>query len=183
MLFRSKEAFNKKYNSNRKFIGTPVVPEEFKNRFRYVDKVTEIDEGVYIIPDIPIIHTEDTSFDYFYTDKGEGMSHDEFDDELFLAIVNDNKLSALSSCSHRGISNIVDEACRLFQLPVNLVTGGFHLKNAPKDQYSSVLNYLKLLNPENVGICHCTGVENFAELTKTGRGRVFYNYTGNTEKI
>ncbi len=182
-VYLKKEVFNKKYNSSRNFIGTPAVPEEFKNRFHHVEEVTKIDEGVFIVPHIPLIHAEDTSFDYFYTEKGEGMVNDEFDDELFMVVVNDGKLSVFSSCSHRGISNIVEEARRLFQLPVNLITGGFHLKNAPQEQYRSVLSYLRELKPENIGICHCTGVEHFPEMAKEVGDRVFYNYTGNTVKI
>lgn len=182
-VYMKKEALGKKYNNSRSFIGTPAVPEKYRSRILFVEEVTEIDEGVYIVPDIPVIHAEDTSFDYFYTGQEEGAAHDEFNDELFLAIVNDNKLSVLSSCSHRGISNILEEARRLFRLPVNLVTGGFHLKNAPQEQYRSVLKYLSELSPENVGICHCTGVENLPGMVKEAGDRVFYNYTGNIVKI
>jgi 7,8-dihydropterin-6-yl-methyl-4-(beta-D-ribofuranosyl)aminobenzene 5'-phosphate synthase len=182
-VYLKKEAFDNKYNNSRNFIGTPAVPEAFKSRFHYVEEVTEIDDGVFIVPDIPIIYTEDTSFEYFYTDKGQGEENDEFDDELFLAVVNDNKLSVISSCSHRGISNITEEARRLFGLPVNLVTGGFHLKNASEEQYKSVLNYLNKLKPENIGICHCTGVENYMGMVMETGNRVFYNYTGNTVKL
>ena len=182
-VYLKKEAFNNKYNNSRSFIGTTPVADIFAHRLVYVAEVTQIDAGVFIVPHIPIVYPEDTSFDYFYTGKEEGAANDEFDDELFLAVVNNEKLTVISSCSHRGISNIVEEARSLFQLPVKLVTGGFHLKNAPPQQYRSVLNYLKVLNPEHVGVCHCTGVENFPEMAKQAGAKVFYNYTGNTVKI
>ncbi len=182
-VYLKKETLNKKYNNSKSFIGTPDIPDEFRDRLVFVEEVTEIDEGVFIVPNIPVKNIRDTSFEYFYTDKGRGMEQDEFDDELFLAIANNDKLSVFSSCSHRGISNIMEEAQRLFHLPVHLVTGGFHLKNASEEQFDSVVGFLHKLKPEQVGICHCTGVENFPRLSKETGGRVFYNYTGNTVKI
>ncbi len=182
-VYLKKEVFDKKYNNSRDFIGTPAIPEKFKSRLRFVMEVTEIDSGVYIVPNIPVIYPEDTSFSYFYTDKGDGIVNDEFNDELFLAIVNDKKLSVLSSCSHRGITNIVEEARRLFRMPVNLITGGFHLKNAPQKQRRSVLDYFNKLKPENLGICHCTGVDLLPEMKKLAGDQVFYNFTGNVVKI
>ncbi len=182
-LYMKKEVFQKKYNNNNNFIGTENIPAEFTGRIVWVDQVTEIDEGIFIVPDIPVSYEEDTSFKYFYTDKGAGMETDQFDDELFLAIVNENRLSVLSSCSHRGISNIVEEARRLFNFPVHLITGGFHLKNAPQEQYRAVIDYFSELKPRNIGICHCTGVENFSGIEKESVGRVFYNFTGHVEKI
>ena len=182
-VYLKKEALLPKYNSSRNFIGIPAIPEEYEKRLRFVEEVTEIDEGVFIVPTIPIVHEEDTSFSYFYTDRGEGLVDDTFEDELFLAIVSDNRLSVFSSCSHRGISNILEAAQRLFSLPVDLVTGGFHLKNAPKEQLETVIKYLARIKPKKVGICHCTGIENFPEMTKAAGENVFYNYTGNIIKI
>jgi len=182
-VYMKKAVFQKKYNNNNSFIGTEKLPEEFESRIIWVEEVTEIDEGIFIVPHIPVRYENDTSFRYFYTDKGAGMETDHFDDELFLAIVNDNKLSVLSSCSHRGISNIVEEARQLFQHPVHLVTGGFHLMNAQQEQYLAVMDYFRALKPENIGICHCTGIENFPRIAKEAVGRVFYNFTGHIEKI
>jgi 7,8-dihydropterin-6-yl-methyl-4-(beta-D-ribofuranosyl)aminobenzene 5'-phosphate synthase len=182
-VYMKKEVFQKKYNNNNSFIGTEMIPAEFEDRIIWVDQVTEIDEGIFIVPHIPVMNEKDTSFRYFYTDKGSGMETDHFDDELFLAIINENKLSVLSSCSHRGISNIIEEARRLFNYPLFFVTGGFHLKNAPQEQYRAVMDYFRELKPENIGICHCTGVENFPEISKEAAGRVFYNFTGHIEKI
>jgi 7,8-dihydropterin-6-yl-methyl-4-(beta-D-ribofuranosyl)aminobenzene 5'-phosphate synthase len=182
-VYLKKEALDKKYNNSRSFIGTPAIPDEYKHRLIFVEEVTKIDEGVFIVPHIPIRNILDTSFDFFYTDKGKGMEQDKFDDELFLAITNNGMVSILSSCSHRGICNIAEEARKLFQLPVNLLTGGFHLKNAAKEQIQSVLNYLNQLKPQNIGICHCTGVENFPRMKREAHGNVFYNFTGNVVKI
>jgi 7,8-dihydropterin-6-yl-methyl-4-(beta-D-ribofuranosyl)aminobenzene 5'-phosphate synthase len=182
-VYMKKEVFQKKFNNSQNFIGTEDFPVKFEDRIIWVEEMTEIDEGIFIVPHIPVIYEEDTSFRFFFTDKGAGMETDHFDDELFLAIVNDSKLSVISSCSHKGISNIVQEARRIFQLPVNLVTGGFHLNSASQEQYRAVMDYFHELKPESIGICHCTGVENFPGMANESGSRVFYNFTGHIEKI
>src|SRR5690606_4798717 len=120
-VYLKKEVLYQKFNNNGKFIGTPAIPEEFKHRLHFVEDVLEIDDGIHIVPHIPVNNTVDTSFNYFYIDKGEGIVNDIFEDELFMAITYNNKLSVLSSCSHRGITNILDEAQKQFNMPVHLV--------------------------------------------------------------
>lgn len=182
-VYMKRAVFKKKFNNSHNFIGTRKLSSEFEERIVWVDDVTEIDEGVFIVPHIPVRFEQDTSFQYFYTDKGEGMENDEFSDEQFIAIVNDDQLSVLSSCSHRGISNIVEEAKRLFPFPLNLVTGGFHLKNAAPEQHQSVLEYFQKIKPGKIGLCHCTGVENLPGMVANIESEVFYNHTGKTLKI
>ncbi|HZH73519.1 MAG TPA: MBL fold metallo-hydrolase [Mariniphaga sp.] len=182
-VYLKKEVLNKKYNNSGKFIGIPAIPEEFRHRLHFVEDMLEIDDGIYIMPHIPINYPVDTSFNYFFTDKGEGMVNDLFEDELFMAITNDNNLSVLSSCSHRGITNILDEAQNRFKMPVHLVSGGFHLKNATAEHVYTVTEYLKQLNPDHIGICHCTGIENYPKMVIENGNNVFYNYTGNIFKI
>src|SRR5690606_28871561 len=159
------------------------VKDHNKHRFHFIDEITEIDDGVFIVPHIAIVHKTDTSFGYFYTDKGDGFMEDEFNDELFLAVVNKGKISVFSSCSHRGISNITEESRRLFQLPLHLITGGFHLKGAPVEQTRFVIDYFKQVKPELIGVCHCTGVENLPWMKEAIGDAVFYNYTGNVIQI
>src|SRR5690606_28961924 len=113
-----------------KFIGTPELTGRYLNRLHFIDEVLEIDHGVFVVPHIPIVEERDTSFKYFFTITDGHQKIDFFEDELFLAVVNDNKLSVFSSCSHRGITNIMMQAQKLFNYPVFLVSGGFHLKNA-----------------------------------------------------
>lgn len=182
-VYLKQKALDKKYNNARKLIGSPSIPEKYMHRIHFVEKLTEIDEGVYIVPTIPIVQSNDTSFSHFYTDNGEGLVDDEFNDELFLAIADRGKLSVLSSCSHRGISNILAEGQKLFDLPLHLVAGGFHLMGASQEQLNSVYSFLSHSNPERIGICHCTGVENFTAMVKAFGNKVFYNYTGNIIKI
>jgi 7,8-dihydropterin-6-yl-methyl-4-(beta-D-ribofuranosyl)aminobenzene 5'-phosphate synthase len=182
-VYIKKEAFIHKYHGNNKYIGITYDSEILNGRVEYVNQVTEIDKGIYIMPDIPIINKIDTNFHHFKISKPNGFENDEFQDELFLAITCNNELSIISSCSHRGITNIVNAAINYFKLPVNLILGGFHIKDCGTSQYTAITHYLGQISPKSIGICHCTGIEKYADLLYQCNHKVFYNFTGNEIKI
>jgi 7,8-dihydropterin-6-yl-methyl-4-(beta-D-ribofuranosyl)aminobenzene 5'-phosphate synthase len=68
----------------------------------------------FIIPNIPL-NIKLYKFDNFYTDDGMGLVIDRFEDELFLAFNNNNKVNILTACSHRGITNICEVAMNQFK--------------------------------------------------------------------
>ncbi len=183
-VYLKKEALADKYKDKSRFIGITCNKELLKERSIYVNSITEIDKNLFIMPDIPVYNPADTSFNNFFVSGKDGLLQDEFKDELFLAIVKDEKLSVLSSCSHRGISNIAMTAKKQFGLPLHLIMGGFHLKNSGDKQCQSVKNFLAGNTPGNIGVCHCTGIEKFAEMKQCiGECNVFYNFAGNTVVI
>ncbi len=178
-----KEAFSYKVHGDRRFIGTPFKPLLLDNRTEYISQITQIDEGIYIMPGIPIKNPLDTHFKNLNINDHGKLINDEFNDELFLAIVQNNELSVISSCSHRGITNIMEAATSAFNHPVNMILGGFHLKDAKPGQLDTIIKYLEGLNPKSIGVCHCTGVEKYAQLLQIFRTKVFYNATGNSIEL
>jgi 7,8-dihydropterin-6-yl-methyl-4-(beta-D-ribofuranosyl)aminobenzene 5'-phosphate synthase len=182
-LYIKKEAFHYKIHGDRRFIGTPFKPVLLDNRTEYVSQITQIDEGIYIMPDVPLKNKLDTHFKNLNINDHGRLINDEFNDELFLAVVNNNELSVISSCSHRGITNILEAATSIFKLPVNMILGGFHLKDAKPGQLDTIVEYIRSLNPKSIGVCHCTGVEKYAQLLQIFRTKVFYNSTGNSIEI
>lgn len=182
-IYIKKEAFMLKYLDNERFIGMLFDPVLSESRIEYVNNITEIDKGIFIIPDIPVVNEVDTNFSRFKIRKPEGFKNDEFKDELFLAITVNNELSIISSCSHRGITNIVAAAIKHFNLPVNLILGGFHIRNCSSSQYVIITDYLEQISPKSIGVCHCTGIDKYADLKYSLNAEVFYNYTGNLLEI
>jgi 7,8-dihydropterin-6-yl-methyl-4-(beta-D-ribofuranosyl)aminobenzene 5'-phosphate synthase len=183
-VFAKKEVFLEKYQTVQGFIGTPYKPDMLKNRITYIKRITEIDKGVFINPDIPILDPVDTSFkDFTFNSNNKNPEPDEFSDELFLAFTQNDKLTIVSSCSHRGITNITRAAISQFNLQVHLILGGFHLKDCSSEQYLAVTNYLLEVNPDYLGICHCTGVNRYVDLKCDFKDKVFYNMTGNIYNI
>jgi len=182
-VYIKKEAFLQKVHKDKSFIGMATKPHLLKNRVEYVNQVTRIGEEVYIMPEIPLKNPRDTHFKNLNINVKGKLEEDNFEDELFLALIHHNELSVISSCSHRGITNILEEAVSRFKLPVNLVLGGFHLKDSRPGQVDEICKYFENLNPKSIGVCHCTGVEKYAALLQVLRSKVFYNSTGNELEI
>lgn len=102
---------------------------------------------------------------------------DEFEDEKFLTIRENNSIMILTACSHRGITNICTMSTEHFKLPVGLILGGFHLKNTSDHQFEQIIQYFRELSPKSIGVCHCTGVEKYAEMQYKCDTPLFSNYT------
>ena len=177
-VYIKKEAFNPKFHGTEKFIGIVYDSLLLDARINYITGITEIDKDIFIMPDIPIKNPLDTNFHNFKISTPHGFENDEFNDELFLAIINKSEVSVISSCSHRGITNIIDAAINHFRLPVNMVIGGFHIRNCGAGQLEVITMYLERFSVKSIGVCHCTGVEKYAELVCNFKARVFYNHTG-----
>jgi 7,8-dihydropterin-6-yl-methyl-4-(beta-D-ribofuranosyl)aminobenzene 5'-phosphate synthase len=170
--------FDAKYNKNR-FIGTPYNEQLLNNRLVYVEKLTEIAPNINIVPNIIITDPLDTHFNGLTIKVGDNYVTDEFTDELFLAIKQNDKINIITACSHRGITNICSSAREQLNLPVQTIVGGFHMKECNVSQYVQITHYLRELAPESIGVCHCTGVDKFAEMYNECDTRMFYNFTGN----
>jgi len=54
------------------------------------------------------------------------------------------------------------------------------MKECSIEQYIHITHYLRTLQPESIGACHCTGIEKFTEMLNDCEEHLFYNYTGNT---
>lgn len=173
-----KDIFLPKYNSKNKFIGLIYDEELLKNRIHYIDTVTEIADNIFILPDINISESADTNFNSLKVSIDNCLVEDEMKDELFIVIKHQTKISILTACSHRGITNICTTATDYFNLPVNLILGGFHLKECSREQYLYIVEFFNTILPMLIGTCHCTGVEMFSNLKRDIRSFIFYNYTG-----
>lgn len=182
-VFAKKDIFTPKYHESNRFIGTLKNKALLNDRLVYVDTVTEIAENVFIMPDITIHNPVDIHFKGMYRKVGNDFLPDEFDDELFLVLKQNDQINIVTACSHRGITNICATATKQFKLPVGLILGGFHMKNCSIEQYVHITHYFRQLKHESLGVCHCTGVEKYADLRNECEAHLFYNYTGNEINI
>lgn len=174
-----KEAFNPKYKGKNRFIGVDYEPAIIDKRVTYIEKPRKIDDDIYVMPEITIHNPDDTSFQPFMVKSADGFIEDTFNDELYLGIVKNNKLSVISSCSHRGITNILNTAVDYFELPVNMVLGGFHTRASCNERMNLIKTCFQNHGVRSLGICHCTGIDKYAELKSWFEKEAFYNYTGN----
>ena len=182
-VYAKRDIFTPKYHGPNRFIGTMQNKKLLKDRLVYMDTITEIDENIFIIPDINIYNSTDTHFRELNKKVDNDFLPDEFDDELFIVIERNEQINIVTACSHRGITNICTTATEYFKLPVGLILGGFHMKDCTTEQYVHITHYFRLLQPQSIGVCHCTGVEKYADLLYYCNSKVFYNYTSNILSI
>jgi 7,8-dihydropterin-6-yl-methyl-4-(beta-D-ribofuranosyl)aminobenzene 5'-phosphate synthase len=176
-IYTKPSFFRPKYDVEGRYLGYPFDFEEVVSRFTPISSVIDI-EGLKIVPEIPIVNSWDTHFEGFKVETDNDLLDDCFDDELFVCYPTAEELSIFTSCSHRGISNIVQAATKLFPAPAISITGGFHLKDAPAEQVDATIAYLKTLSLNKLGVCHCTGVGSFAQMAGSLTGKVYYCSAG-----
>jgi len=82
--------------------------------------------------------------------------------EQALVIRTSKELVVVTGCAHPGIVQIVEKAQEMFDGPVYLVIGGFHLGDKSDRQLKGIINAFRDLGVQKVASCHCTGEETIA---------------------
>jgi 7,8-dihydropterin-6-yl-methyl-4-(beta-D-ribofuranosyl)aminobenzene 5'-phosphate synthase len=118
----------------------PSFSTAFKNQVSRTTEVIEVTPGLSIAKGL-------------YTTGEMGQSIP----EQALVIRADQGLVIITGCAHPGIVEIVEQARKMFDEPVHLVLGGFHLTSKSKAEIGSILKELRRLEVEQVAPCHCTG--------------------------
>lgn len=73
-------------------------------------------------------------------------------------IINHHKgLIIVTGCSHQGIVNILKHAKKLFNKPIYMVFGGFHLGGTPDEELNEIVQSFQDIGVEKCGATHCTG--------------------------
>lgn len=178
-VYAKENIFTPKYHGHHRFIGIVKNEALLKDRFIPINTITETDQDIFIMPDIPVQNPADTHFKGLYIKQSNEFITDEFDDELFLTIRQNEQINIITACSHRGITNICKTAFDYFKLPLGTILGGFHTKECTIEQYVHIMDYFRQVKPNSIGVCHCTGIEKFANMQNDYDAHVFYNYTAN----
>jgi 7,8-dihydropterin-6-yl-methyl-4-(beta-D-ribofuranosyl)aminobenzene 5'-phosphate synthase len=166
-----------KYRSDGSFIGM-TLPPAFQNVWTPVERPTEILPGLWVLPPAEIIHTDDTHFDNLLVEESGQKEGDTFEDELSLVIDHGESISLFTGCAHRGITNIIEQTLSLFDKPLQLVMGGFHLRHTPTESRRVIIERLKSYPVSHYAACHCTGIEAYHEMKTSLGKRVEYASTG-----
>lgn len=88
-------------------------------------------------------------------------------------------LVVLTSCSHRGVVNIVKRAQEVSGVrKVHAVLGGFHLAPYPSDYVGNVINSLKEIDPDYIVPMHCTGEPFWDAARREMPGKLLRAFTG-----
>ena len=156
-VYINKHAFEPHYNGTQKYIGLDVSLSE-NSRIVYTDTELSICNGITLYPAADNITGIFSSAGLTY--KKDSVHYDEdFCHEQYLMIEENGKRVLFSGCSHRGITNIVQ------QFQPDILIGGFHLSKLPF--FGSELSfYAEFLSrfPTGYYTCHCTGIKQFEYL-------------------
>jgi 7,8-dihydropterin-6-yl-methyl-4-(beta-D-ribofuranosyl)aminobenzene 5'-phosphate synthase len=113
-------------------------------------------------------------------ERNGGLIPDQFRHEIATVYnLKGRGLIVLTSCSHRGVVNIVKRAQSVSGVQrVHAVVGGFHLAPYKEDYLQTVITNLKEIDPDYVVPMHCTG-EPFWEMARREMPqKLLRSYTG-----
>ena len=187
-VYCKREALNRKFKTNYEN-GIEHAEELDLSRFHWVTETTELYPGVVLCPRIPIVHDKDTQPIVLPQEEGQSVADDRrqpdtFEDEQVLVLLADQTYSVISACSHRGITNILDAVAAAFPTyALNVLIGGFHIHNAGELKYQMIADYIGQHRPQQFGVGHCTGIDQYVRFSRDFGNGVFYNHVGKVTEI
>ncbi len=172
--------FHLKYASDcKRYIGVPQNIKIGNKRFIINDSnITKVSKNIFIIRNTPIINMWDIHFNKMKIKRNGQFYDDQFEDEQSLICVDNKKIYLISGCSHRGITNIILWAEKLFDKKITDVIAGIHTKNTLTHTTLKKYKYFfKQHKIQNLYLSHCTGINEFTLLKNNLNCNVIYNHT------
>jgi len=100
--------------------------------------------------------SEDTGEPFFLDPKGQRP--DPIDDDMALWIRTETGLVVCVGCAHAGLGNTLAYVQQLNEgMRIRAVIGGFHLMHAGEQQLAHTIAALRVMAPDQIIPCHCTG--------------------------
>ena len=160
-----------------KFLGFLKIPiglkcnDETLKRITEVNDDTEISKGIYFIKNKNNTLFKSEMNRALLKKYNNKFIEDDFDHEGILVLEDDNELVVFCSCSHNGVSNIIESVKQKFPgKKIRSFIGGMHLYNpvSRKVEAESRIDKFsqELLSYDNIMFYtgHCTGKKPFALL-------------------
>lgn len=168
-------------------IGIPKeLLRKYKDRFVFIDRVTELDSNVYLVPH----HSEDLeqigARAGLYKKIDDKLYPDDFIHELSLVFDTKEGLVVFNSCSHGGMKNILKEVKEVFpEKNICAFIGGLHLKGGSftKEEIQEIAVCGKSVGMKVLYTGHCTGEEAFEILKKVDEGFIQKLFSGKVIEI
>lgn len=118
----------------------PSFPDQFKSSTAQRTEVIEVSPAMALFDDV------------FTTGEMKGAPP-----EQALVIRHQEGLVILTGCAHPGVVELVRRAKGQLNEPVQLVMGGFHLRDLATEDLNVLLTGFRQLGVQRVAPCHCTG--------------------------
>ncbi len=189
-VYLKKEALGSYYSrrpEGEKYIGMDSkIPEKYSERLYFVDKTLEIAQDIFLVPNIKKDFPIPCSNHVLFKKINGNLVRDDFKQELFMLIENNNDLTVFTGCGHNGIKNIINTAKEVFSgKKISAVIGGFHLQAgartfevAKKEEIEEMAQWLKSEVTGQIYTGHCTGERGFDIMKPILKDKLKSIYTG-----
>lgn len=149
-----------------RYIGLPKgLLAAYGDRMKANGEVTEIDEGVFVVPHSTAGLSKIGRRSHLYVRCGWLYRPDDFSHEQSLVFRTENGLAVFNSCSHSGADVVVDEVKKAFpDESVTAYIGGLHLFRMSEAEVKAVAVRIRSAGISRVITGHCTGDKAFAVL-------------------
>ena len=159
------------------------VLNEYHSRFVYLK------EDYQLSPNIRLVFSRKESYPlpegdkFLFVKEGDGEKPYIADDEISLAITINKSLVIISSCSHRGILNIIESCIQSTGISkITAFIGGLHLvdiEDGQQDDVKMIVDIIRHHYPDMVLYTgHCTGKNAYRELKRGLGDAVHKMYSG-----
>ena len=170
-----------------------TLADRYAKRINTIDRFTEINKGVFVIPVIKQNHPlPETNYNLFKRKSRTGpLEKDDFDHEMLVVIKDKDGLIVYSGCCHSGVLNVIDAVKESFPDDgIKAIIGGFHLMNMVFMKMGESRQKVESLGirlaESEVGkfyTGHCTGMEAYKVLESALGKIIDYLFTGKKFRI
>ena len=196
-VYAMRTSIEEYYSGSGDFIHKIGIPDnvypQYSSNFIFVNKPTEISEGVYLIPHSASKLEEIGKRAKLYKKVDGKYAPDDFSHEMSLVFDTDNGLVVFNSCSHGGVINIIEEVkAYLGDKSIYAFVGGLHMKGKvgetevctfSEDEISKMTEYLRNNGIKKLYTGHCTGIVGYELIKKYMGEDVKYISTGRKLEI
>ena len=131
---------------------------EYRDRIRTVSGLYEISEGIRLVPHRPEDYSAIARRNDLYTCCDRAYFPDSFSHEQSLVIDTRAGLVVFSSCSHTGMTNILEDVKKALDRDDFLAyVGGLHLYKLSDGELSSLCDEIENSGVAHIYTGHCTG--------------------------
>ncbi|EIV99503.1 7,8-dihydropterin-6-yl-methyl-4-(beta-D-ribofuranosyl)aminobenzene 5'-phosphate synthase [Thermoanaerobacter thermohydrosulfuricus] len=185
-IYAHKRILDKKYalreNGNIDEIGFNLaIYNKYKNNFVLIEEDTEVEKDFFVITSTDIVYdNEFTTKNFLIEEKGEKIK-DNFLDEVFVVVKEEDGINVITGCSHAGILNILGTAKRRFEgSSLKSLIGGFHLRGMPEEEIIEIAKKIDSYGIEKIYTGHCTGIDEYGILKSVLKDKLSYLTTSSS---
>ncbi len=146
---------------NRESLETNGVDFDVSSEGRYIAR------KMLLTGQIPRIHPKESVPSHFKRNGMNGLEHDEIFDDQCLVVQSSHGLVVVLGCTHSGIINTLDHVLSLNDnRSIYAIVGGLHLVGASLERIRWTIKKIRSYGIRYMGLCHCTGIEAYCELSR-----------------